>query len=140
MNLHGGLLALHRPSGWRGALIVGPSGGGKSDLAFRCLDAGFRLVADDRTILWTSDGRLYGRAPDALQDLLEVRGSGVVREQALRLSPVDLIVRCCPPEDIERMPQTETEELLGISIPRLRLAPFEASAPAKLRRALSGLG
>ena len=51
--------------GWRGALIEGPSGAGKSDLALRALDAGFRLVADDRVVVWTSGGRLFGRAPDA---------------------------------------------------------------------------
>ena len=65
--------------GWRGALLRGPSGAGKSEpgAAARCLPVG-RLVADDRTLVWSSAGRLYGRAPAALAGLVEVRGVGVL--------------------------------------------------------------
>ncbi len=48
MILHAGLVALRLEGVWRGALIAGPSGVGKSDLALRAIEAGFRLVADDR--------------------------------------------------------------------------------------------
>jgi hypothetical protein len=34
------------------------------------------------------------------------------------------------------LPEPESETVLGIAVPRLALAPFEASAAAKLRRAL----
>ena len=51
MIVHAGLVALRHGGLWRGALITGPSGSGKSDLALRCLEHGFRLVADDRVLL-----------------------------------------------------------------------------------------
>ena len=141
MILHAGLLALRRDGFWRGALITGPSGAGKSDLALRALEAGFRLVADDRVTVWTSAGALYGRAPDPLGSLIEARGLGVGAEPALRLAQVMLAVRCVAAgEAIERMPEPETEMVAQTAIPLFRLDAREASAPAKLRRALLHLG
>ena len=131
--VHAGLIARRSAGFWRGVLIEGPSGSGKSDLALRALSEGFRLVADDRVILWTSGGRLFGRAPDTLQGALEVRGVDVVRQPALAMSQVVLVVRSGA---AERIPQLQTIELLGISTPLLKLDLRELSAPAKLSRAL----
>ena len=64
MIRHAGLIARFEPPVWRGVLIDGPSGSGKSDLALRALDGGWMLVADDRVLVWACEGRLYGRAPD----------------------------------------------------------------------------
>ena len=69
MIRHAGLVALRWRGDWQGVLIEGPPGSGKSDLALRALTEGFRLVADDRVLLWTSGGRLWGRAPDVLAGL-----------------------------------------------------------------------
>ena len=139
--LHAGLVALRLGGRWRGALILGPSGAGKSDLALRALEAGFRLVADDRVTVWTSGGALYGRAPDPLGGLIETRGLGVGAEPALRFAQVVLAVRCVPDgAAIERMPEVETEIVAQTAIPLTRLDAREASAPAKLRRALLHLG
>jgi serine kinase of HPr protein (carbohydrate metabolism regulator) len=131
---HAGLIARRLGQAWRGVLIEGPSGAGKSDLALRSLSAGFRLVADDRVILWTSGGRLFGRAPDSLVGALEVRGLDVVRQPAVGMAPVSLVVRN---GGGERIPQLQTVELLGISVPLLELDLRELSAPAKLSRALA---
>ena len=133
MIRHAGLIARRVGGYWRGALIEGPSGAGKSDLAIRALDAGFRLVADDRVVLWASGGRLYGRAPDPLKGLIEMRGVDVVAVEPLPFAAVAMIARLASPE---RMPEQHTEKVLGISVPTLDVAPFEASAPAKLSRAL----
>ena len=92
MILHAGLIARRGPQGWRGVLIEGRSGAGKSDLALRCLDRGFRLVADDRVLVWSSDGRLFGRAPDTLSGLMEIRGLGVRPVSALPLAAIGLVV------------------------------------------------
>ena len=43
------------------------------------------------------------------------------------------------PETVERIPEDDHAELLGRSIPRLALAPFEASTPAKIRLAFIAL-
>lgn len=137
MIRHAGLIALRRHGRWDGVLIEGASGAGKSDLALRTLAEGFRLVADDRVIVWTSGGAVYGRAPEPLAGLIEARGLGVVREQAIRFSRIVLVVENGDPE---RLPDPETVELLGLVVPRLTLWLKEPAAPAKLRRALDHLG
>lgn len=134
MIRHAGLIAARRGGRWRGVLIEGPSGAGKSDLALRALDHGFRLVADDRVSLWVSDGRLFGRAPDTLAGLMELRGVGVVGAAALPFSEVALVARCGAPA---RLPDPETAEILGVAVPVVTLAALEMSAPAKLSRALA---
>jgi serine kinase of HPr protein (carbohydrate metabolism regulator) len=134
--VHAGLLARRIDGLWRGALIEGPSGAGKSDLALRAIDHGFRLVADDRVVLWTCEGRLYGRAPTPLGGLIEVRGYGVTGQAALAFCEVALVTMPGAPE---RMPEPETVERLGVQLPCLALPYREASAPAKLGRALTAL-
>jgi hypothetical protein len=47
---------------------------------------------------------------------------------------VALIARCGAPG---RIPEAAFGEILGISVPLIAFEPREASAPAKLRRALS---
>ena len=133
MIVHAGLIAMRLRGRWRGALIEGPAGAGKSDLALRCLQQGWRLAADDRVVLWTSDGRLFGSAPLTLGGLIEVRGQGVLCVAALPLCEVNLLVRCEAPE---RTPAPERAERLGVRLPALALEPLEASAPARLRLAL----
>ena len=140
MILHAGLVALRLAGFWRGALICGPSGSGKSGLALRALDAGFRLVADDRVVVWRSGGVLFGRAPDTLAGLIEARGHGMLRESPLAMAEIVLVVACAEDETIERMPEPETIQVAEVAVPRLRMDSFEASAPAKLRRALQHLG
>ena len=93
MILHAGLVTTYLSGAWRGVLIEGASGAGKSDLAIRLLEQGFRLVADDRVSVWACDGALYGRAPPALANLIEVRGLGICAESALPFSRIVLAAR-----------------------------------------------
>ena len=141
MIRHAGLIARLGPDGlWAGVLIEGASGDGKSDLALRALDAGWRLVADDRVLLWRSGEALFGRAPDALAGLLEMRGLGVVPAPFRRFAQVRLLARCMQGERIERLPDAVSETLLGVTLPVVPLAAREASAPAKLGQALTCIG
>ena len=137
MILHAGLMATHVAGAWRGVLIEGASGAGKSDLALRLLDQGFRLVADDRVLVWACGGVLYGRAPGSLANLIEVRGLGICSEPALPFSRIVMAARCKP---AERLPDPAFSDYVGLSIPAVSIHPLEASAPAKLRRALQHLG
>ena len=117
-------------------LIRGPSGAGKSDLAVRLIDAGAQLVADDQALLRRAGARITVTAPAAIRGLLEIRGLGILRLPALDEAPLALIVDLAAPEALERLPEGAAEEVLGCRVPRLALAPFEASAAAKLRLAL----
>jgi serine kinase of HPr protein (carbohydrate metabolism regulator) len=138
---HAGLIALYDGGFWKGVLIEGGSGSGKSDLTLRCLARGFRLVADDRTRLWVSEGRLFGAAPQPIAGLIELRGLGVVPEPARRLAEVRLVARCLEPADsLERLPDRDSRVLMGVTLPKVAVRPFEASAPEKLAHALSLLG
>ncbi len=137
MIRHAGLIARFERGRWRGVLIEGASGAGKSDLTLRALDLGWRLIADDRTLVWASDGRLYGRAPDPLAGLIEVRGLSVVSIPQRAFAVIALAARCAEPEAIERTPNPRTLTLLDLSIPLIAIAAREPSAPAKLGRALS---
>ena len=59
--LHATTVACVTPQGWRGVLIQGPSGVGKSDLALRLIGQGWRLVAD--ALAHIQIGLLSGQAP-----------------------------------------------------------------------------
>jgi HPr kinase/phosphorylase len=123
----------------RAVLLRGPSGTGKSDLALRLIDAGARLVADDQSELYRDAETVRVRAPATIAGLIEVRGLGIMRLDPLESARLALIADLLPSEGLERLPQRRTEAILGIAIPVIALAPFEASAPAKLRVALRGL-
>lgn len=141
MIRHAGLIARRVAGTWRGALIEGPSGVGKSDLTLRALDQGFVLVADDRTLVFVSGGRLYGRAPDALTGLVEVRGVGVLPRPHLPFCRIDLLVRCVDrPQAIERFPDPMFQVIEGVSTRVLDLWPLEPGAPGKIRRVFEHLG
>lgn len=62
-----------------GVLITGEAGSGKSELALELLSRGHRLVADDAPeFTQIAPDVLDGTCPELLQDLLEVRGLGVL--------------------------------------------------------------
>jgi serine kinase of HPr protein (carbohydrate metabolism regulator) len=136
IRVHGSSVAL----AGTGVLLRGPSGAGKSDLALRLIEAGACLVADDQVELSVSDGGLIMRPPDELAGLLEVRGIGVLRFGYLENIPLSLVVDLVPAEQVERMPEAESAEMSGVRLPLLRLCPWEASAPAKVRLAVGVAG
>jgi serine kinase of HPr protein (carbohydrate metabolism regulator) len=137
--LHAGLIARFDDGGWRGVLIQGPSGSGKSDLALRAIAAGWVMVSDDRTLIWRSGETLYGRPAPVLAGLIEARGLGVIGERHRPFAAICLAARCAAGE-IERVPEMQAVSLLEATIPLIGVAALEASAPVKLDRALSHLG
>jgi len=62
-----------------GVLITGPSSAGKSELALDLVTRGHRLIADDAPeFTLIAPDVIDGTCPEMLQDLLEVRGLGVL--------------------------------------------------------------
>ena len=139
--LHGTTIAL----GSRAAIIVGPSGSGKSDLALRCLAVparepfgdGAHLVSDDQTIIELIGDRLVATAPPAIQGRLEVRGLGIITVPVTARAELMLVAELVD-EVPERMPPRppRTLRVHDWPVPVITLQPFEASAPLKLLVAL----
>lgn len=74
-TLHGVFMEVHSI----GVLITGDSGLGKSELALELVTRGHRLVADDAPeFTQIAPDMLDGACPEMLQDLLEVRGIGIL--------------------------------------------------------------
>ena len=123
---------------WKQAalLLRGPSGSGKSDLALRLVEAGAGLIADDQTCLAMGKGRLTASSPPPIAGLLEIRGIGIVQVAAASAAPLVLVVDLVLPENLVRSPKAAHCTYLGVTLPRIFLAPFEASAVAKLRHAM----
>jgi serine kinase of HPr protein (carbohydrate metabolism regulator) len=143
--LHGSAVAL----GDKAALVRGPSGAGKSDLVLRCIaapplpflgEARAELVADDQVELRRTARGLEMAPPPPLAGKIEVRGLGIMELPWRRSALLALVVDLVPAAEIERFPlDAISTEFMGLAVPVLRLAPFEASAPVKLLLALNGL-
>jgi HPr kinase/phosphorylase len=129
------------------ALLRGPSGSGKSDLALRFAletPANFHpaLVADDQVLIERADGRLLASPPATIAGKIEVRGIGIVTLPHRAQAELRLLIDLSEPDDVPRLPPAggeANEAFCGLTLPVLRLAPFEASAPLKLRLALQAL-
>ena len=122
---------------WCALLLRGPSGVGKSDLALRLIEAGWRLVADDQCLLERREGVLFVSAPETIAGKIEARGVGVLSlASALPSAPLLMVVDLVEKGQPERLPEPANSDLLGLSLPRLSLSAFDVSVPAKLRLAM----
>lgn len=119
----------------RCVLLRGPSGSGKSDLALRLIDRGFVLVADDRTDLRVHDGTLWASCPEPIQGRIEARGVDILPAPSVDSARVVLICDLGPGPH-PRLPEPPNVAVLGVTIPRAALDPFEESAVAKLALAV----
>ncbi|NYT62662.1 HPr kinase/phosphorylase [Alcaligenaceae bacterium] len=115
-----------------GVLITGESGLGKSELALELISRGHGLVADDAVELSrTAPNVIEGSCPSLLQNLLEVRGLGLLDIRTIfgetsvrRKMKLNLLVHLIrsTPDAFERLPvQDQTENILGIPIRRVML-------------------
>lgn len=129
MSMHGVLVDVFGI----GLLITGESGVGKSETALELVQKGHRLVADDRVELYQHDElTLVGEAPEILNNLIEIRGIGIVDVMTLfgagailDSKQVDLLVHLenwSPEKQYDRLGgMQETVEIMGVSIPKIRI-------------------
>lgn len=125
--------------GTKAVILRGAPGSGKSDLALRIIEEKrCGLVADDQTEVYLRNGTVWARCPLALRGRIEVRGLGIVRVDPHAPSRVGLVVDLVQRQEVERMPeQAELQtKVLEQSLPCIKLDPFQASAPARIRAAL----
>jgi HPr kinase/phosphorylase len=128
-QLHGALLEVFH----LGALILGPSGIGKSEAALDLISRGHRLVADDVVVI-RRDGlaNLIGSSPRLLGHHVEIRGLGIADVEALfgflatlDESRVDLVLELeesALTQEIERLGlEEETYRILDVPLPLVRV-------------------
>lgn len=115
-----------------GVLLIGDSGLGKSELALELISRGHGLVADDAVELSRiAPNLIEGHCPPLLQNLLEVRGLGLLDirtifgetsvRRKMRLKLIVQLVRLNA-DAFERLPvQDLTQDILGIPVRRVML-------------------
>jgi serine kinase of HPr protein (carbohydrate metabolism regulator) len=134
---HGTAVALHAAGRSPAAVLLrGRSGAGKSDLAFRLIEAGGVLVSDDQVALAKRHTHVYAESVESIRGLIEVRGVGLLRYPVAEQTRLRLVIDLVAREDAPRLPEWETVDILGVALPRLRLHAFEASAPLKVMKAM----
>ena len=114
VTLHGVFIEIYSI----GVLITGEPGSGKSELALELITRGHRLVADDAPeFTQIAPDVLDGACPELLQDLLEVRGLGVLNIREMfgdtavkRNKYLRLIVHLTPPM---AAPPAEELDMIG---------------------------
>ncbi|MGJ4939906.1 HPr kinase/phosphorylase [Bradyrhizobium sp. HKCCYLS1011] len=113
--------------GDQAVLIRGPSGSGKSRLAFDLILAGragqippATLVGDDRVHLATAGKEIWVSPAPALAGLIEIRGLGIRKCDFVSEARVGLVVDLMA-DDAARLPAPESLqcELYGVVLPRI---------------------
>lgn len=132
VNLHGVFMEVYSI----GVLITGDSGSGKSELALELISRGHRLVADDAPeFTQIAPDVLDGTCPELLQDLIEVRGLGILNVREMfgdtsvkRNKYLRLIVHlerydpATPPTTLDRLHgDRSSRRVLELDIPQITL-------------------
>jgi serine kinase of HPr protein (carbohydrate metabolism regulator) len=137
-NIHATCVTLNN----KGILLLGKSGSGKSDLALRLIEqTGATLVSDDRTELCIKNNKITAYYIDELKGMLEVRGVGIIKKKYQTETVVLLAVELVDElKKIERLPKKEYWEFNKIKIQKIKIYPFESSAPFKVKAACDEIG
>lgn len=150
-NSYDGSPSIHASAvvcGTAGILIRGPSGSGKSQLAFDLILAGragqippVGLVGDDRVHLVCDGSRVLVRPADALRGLIEVRGLGIRRTDFASEAEVRLVIDLAA-ADGERLPPPGalTTKFDGVTLPRLPVGSGYRPLPIVLAALITRAG
>ena len=116
----------------KGVIIKGDSGIGKSEIALELVKRGHLLVADDAVELYQIGQQIIGKSPAVLQNLLEIRGIGVIDVAkmfgvgaVLEKDQVDMIIqleRWVPSKEYTRIgieDKQVVETILGVDVDKL---------------------
>lgn len=120
-----------------GILFTGPSGSGKSELAFSFLTEAERcglpaaLIADDQIFVYRDGENIIAERPEAIAGLLELRGSGIVSVNSIPSAALHFAVTTVLSPENPRLP--EDDEVFSLPcgghlpllrIPRSSLVPY----------------
>lgn len=140
-NLHATAIVVDQT----GIVFIGPSGSGKSSLAFAFLTearyAGLTsvLIADDQIFVsQQQDGTIMAERPDAIAGLMELHGSGIVRMDSVETARLHYAVMVLSPGGShDRLPQENELFPLpcGGQLPLIRI-PLQCHNPLARFRTL----
>lgn len=123
-------------AGTRGILFVGPSGSGKSSLAFSCLSEArndgrhARLVGDDQILTEIHGTNAVARCPNPIRGLIELRHGDIGVLECQAAAVLDFAVLPVDAHASDRLPP-ENEHFVvngSIALPLLRL-PIQTIRP-----------
>ena len=128
MTLHGVLMGMFGI----GVLILGNSGIGKSECALDLITRGHYLIADDSVLVKKVGEKLEGKAPELIQDYLEIHGLGIINIRELfgvsaigKGSQIEICIelkKWSEFEEIDRLGITMMEEeIFNLKIPKFIL-------------------
>ncbi|NEJ74322.1 serine/threonine protein kinase [Rhizobium phaseoli] len=143
-NIHATAIIVGRT----GLLFSGPSGWGKSMLAFTCMTEARRLglftalVADDQVLLFKEAGTVIAACPPSIAGLIELRGTGIVQQDHIPRAPMHYAVLPGSASGEDRVPpEGEIVSLAaGFSLPALRLLTGVSSPLAILMAKAADIG
>ncbi|WP_426461337.1 HPr(Ser) kinase/phosphatase [Mycoplasma hafezii] len=138
-QVHGTLVLV----GGTGVLITGASGVGKSEAALELVQKGHQLIADDAVLIKDSGSIFVGRAPKLTQNLLEVRGIGLIDikytygiKAIAKSAMIDLVVELVRQEqqnDLDRLgTQILKYHIFGRYIRKIKVPIKEGGSAASL--------
>ncbi|MGV1759001.1 HPr kinase/phosphorylase [Rhizobium sp. A22-96] len=130
-NIHATAIVI----GKTGLLFLGPSGSGKSSLAFSCLAAAkplglaAALVADDRVLIARQNGSVTAECPPSIAGLMEIRYTGIVHLPYVPKAEMHFAVSPVNPATAERLPpeDEQIEVADSIRLPLIRLSATSAN-------------
>jgi serine kinase of HPr protein (carbohydrate metabolism regulator) len=122
-----------------GLAFVGPSGSGKSSLAFDCLaearlaNIPAALISDDRVIVSLENGQVFASCPEPIRGLIELRYSGIVAVDHVDRAELSYIVLPVGADERHRLPPDDehAELVAGLSLPVVRV-PMWSRFPLSL--------
>ncbi|NTJ43508.1 HPr kinase/phosphorylase [Agrobacterium larrymoorei] len=132
VNFHGTAIII----GETGLLFVGPSGSGKSELAFSFLTEGERcglrsaLIADDQVFISLLDEKILAERPDSISGMIELRGSGIVSMKSVPSAILHYAITPTLHASSPRLPPDEEwlELPFGQRLPLIRI-PLSSITP-----------
>lgn len=107
----------------KGILFRGKSGSGKSELALKFIEnKNAVLVADDIVLLENRKNKLFGKVPENIAGLLEIRNVGISNYKYIPEAEISLLVNLVQTkQNLERFPKNKSENILGVEIPAIDL-------------------
>ena len=131
-----------------GIMLTGKSGIGKSECALELMARGHKLVSDDVIEIEKRGERLYGRSPEEIKYLMEVKGLGIINvgtifgTHAVREEmPIDIVVEFVPVEGVKELKDAFSGasacQVMGVSLPLTRLPARHGSNMATVIEVLA---